>query len=97
MSEKRKYIVLVAPITRDESQRIYEYMKYATCNYVIIDTTSSYIEAYLIESWLTPGELLNTFKETISSRIKYFIVELSGEYACRNPHCGLSKFTDFFK
>ena len=97
MRDKRKYIVLVAPITRDESQRIYEYMKYATCNYVIIDTTASYVEAYLTESWLDPVELLNTFKETISSRTRYFITELSGEYACRNPHCGLSKFTDFFK
>lgn len=90
MATKTRYIILVEAMTTEESKRFYEYMKYGTADFVIVDCTSSYVDAYIVDSYYDVQGLMNAFS-VFCNRSRYFIAELTGEIVWRNPHCGFSK------
>lgn len=90
MSQKRKYIVLIETDNAAEYDRVYDYMKYATCNYAMIDP-----DAYLIESYLSPSDLTDELIDRLSSLTRCFVAEITGEVTWRNAHCGFNTINSF--
>lgn len=89
MATKRKYIVLIETFHSSTFDKFFDYIKYATCNYVAIDP-----EAFIIESYLGVRDLLDEFYSR-SSSTKFFIAEITGEVTWRNATCGFNAMNNF--
>ncbi len=85
----RRYLVLVNTRNSTEFDRFYDYCRYATVNYVMVDG-----EAFLIDSYSSPNDIANDFNN-FGFTTKYFICEMTGEITWRNSACGYNALNNF--
>ena len=90
MSQRRRYIVLVSTSNGTQYDRVLDYIKYATCNYVIADP-----EAFIIDSYLSPRELVDELMERMPGSGRCFAAEITGEATWRNASCGFDAINRF--
>lgn len=90
MSQKRKYIVLLNARSGDEWDKFFNYAKYSTCNYALVDP-----DAYLIESYLSPSDIVDDIKNYVSFTVECFVCEITGEVTWRNTNCSYSEINSF--
>ena len=86
----RRYIVLVNTQSSSVYDRIFDYCRYQTVNYVAFDG-----EGFLIDSYASPGEICDFFIENCSSYEEFFVCEITGEVAWRNASCGFNDMNRF--
>ena len=90
MSQKRKYIVVVSIASSTVWDKFFDYVKYCTCRYAKIDT-----EAFLIESYYGPGDLIEDIKRMVSYTVECFAFEITGEATWRNTECPFGTINSF--
>ena len=95
MASRTRYLILVQAINTEASRRFYEYMKYGTSEFIKVDTIDAYTDAYIVDAYYDVQGLMNAFS-VFSNGSRYFIVELTGEAAWRNPQCGFNEIKQHF-
>lgn len=90
MSQKRKYILVVNTINGDQWDKFFDYVKYCTCRYAMVDP-----EAVLIESYYGPNDLTDDLIRMVSSTFEFFVFEITGEANWRNTDCPFSTINSF--
>ena len=86
----RRYLVIIETNHASVFDKFYDYFQYSTCNFVMIDG-----EAFLIDSYLEPVEIVNHFYDNISKSTKCFVSEITGEVTWRNSFSGFNKINNF--
>lgn len=85
----RRYLVLLNTRNGAEFDRLFDYFRYSTVNYAMIDS-----EACLIDSYSGPNDIANDFNTYTPGAI-YFICEITGEITWRNAQCGYNALNNF--
>lgn len=89
MSTVKRYLILIETFHSSVFDRFYDYCKYSTCNFVMLDG-----ESFLIDSYLNIQDLIDQLYN-LSSSTKFFAAEITGEITWRNAGNGFNSINNF--